>query len=378
MSDSVPSMSPAQKQPVYQLLAAIVFIAVMLAGAVQMVLAWPELRWQDIPHSTTDFREGRTTLALEKQLDKKMPGRENIIGFANSLRYTLTGGAVDQVRLGQDGWLFLTEELRFEAQGAAHLQARAELLAKASERLRAQGVTLLVAVVPDKARVYAQHLKGGAFPAYQQGRYTELLSALGQRGVHTVDLLTPLETARQTQQVYYRTDTHWSQLGAEVSANAVAQAALRLNISLEAAQFVTHQEPQAIARAGDLIRLMGLDKVPDALRPAPDHEAPAATQARATSGGGLLGDVQVPVVLVGTSYSLRGNFHGYLQQALSASVLNAAKDGGGFLQSATQYLRDDAFKQNKPKLIVWELPERFAYAVLQDEKDWLKQVGWVP
>jgi alginate O-acetyltransferase complex protein AlgJ len=371
-------MSAASKQPFHQLLAALVFIAVMLAGAVQMVLAWPELRWQEVPHSVADFREGRTTLALEKQLDKKMPWREEVIGFANGLRYKLTGGAVDQVRLGQDGWLFLTEELRFEAQGLAHLQARVDLLAQASQHLRTQGVTLLVAVVPDKARVYAQYLQRGAYPQYQQGRYSELLNALGQRGVHTVDLLAPLEAARSTQQVYYRTDTHWSQPGAQLSAQAVAQALRRLNIPLEPSQFVTQQEPQTAPRVGDLIRLMGLEHMPQALRPSPDQEAPASTQAIASSVGGLLGDVQVPVVLVGTSYSLRGNFHGYLQQALSASVLNAAKDGGGFLQSATQYLRDDAFKQNKPKVIVWELPERFAYAALQEEKTWLQQLGWAP
>lgn len=379
MSDSAQPLAAPHKQPLYRVLGAVAFLSVMLTGAVQMALAWPQVRWQDVPHSTQDFRKGRTTAALEKQLDKKMPWRDELIGFANSLRYRLTGGAVDQVRLGQDGWLFLTEELRYESQGSAHLVARADLLARASERLRAQGVTLVLAVVPDKARVYPQHLNAGAFPAYQQGRYAELLGALVQRGVHAVDLLTPLEKARQTQQVYYRTDTHWNQLGAQISANAVAEAVRRLNVGLEPAQFVTQQEAQTIARPGDLIRLMGLDNMPDALRPTPDQEAPVTTQQASTSsGGGLLGDVPVPVVLVGTSYSLRGNFHGYLQQALSASVLNAAKDGGGFLQSATQYLRDDVFQQSKPKVIVWELPERFAYAALQEEKDWLQQVGWAP
>jgi hypothetical protein len=59
-------------------------------------------------------------------------------------------------------------------------------------------------------------------------------------------------------------------------------------------------------------------------------------------------------------------------------VLNAAKDGGGFLQSITQYVQDDAFKQSKPKVIVWELPERFAYAPMQEEKSWLQKMGWAP
>jgi alginate O-acetyltransferase complex protein AlgJ len=75
---------------------------------------------------------------------------------------------------------------------------------------------------------------------------------------------------------------------------------------------------------------------------------------------------------------MRGNFHGHLQQALSAKVLNMAKDGGGFLQAMTDYLKDDAFKQSKPKLIVWELPERMLRLPLDGEKDWLARVGLKP
>jgi alginate O-acetyltransferase complex protein AlgJ len=86
----------------------------------------------------------------------------------------------------------------------------------------------------------------------------------------------------------------------------------------------------------------------------------------------------VPVVLTGTSYSLRANFAGFLQQALTAKVLNAAKDGGGFLLATTQYLKDDAFRSAKPKLLLWELPERFLYSPLVEEPQWLKNVGLDP
>jgi len=63
-------------------------------------------------------------------------------------------------------------------------------------------------------------------------------------------------------------------------------------------------------------------------------------------------------VLVGTSYSLRGNFHGYLQQSLGAEVLNVALDGGGFIQAVKAYLADESFQSAKPRVIIWEIPER--------------------
>lgn len=357
-------------------LAMLTLALVVFAGAAQMFLAGAALRWQEIPHTVQDFRAGRTTGAIDKQLDQNMPWRAGLIGVANGLRYRLTGGAGDQVRVGRDGWLFLSEELRYEPQGPAHLQVRADLLSNASKALETRGVRLVLVLVPDKARVYPQHLRAQAYPAYQQGRYSETLTALRQRGLLVVDVLADFERAPAARDLYYRTDTHWNQSGARLAAQAVAQAVRPVH--LEQSLFVTRQQGSASLRSGDLIRLMGLEGMPQCLRPASDLEASAVTQPTGSGGVSLFGDARVPVVLVGTSYSLRGNFHGYLQEALSASVLNAAKDGGGFLQAATQYLQDDAFTQSKPAVLVWEIPERFMYADLHEEKDWLRQLGWAP
>jgi alginate O-acetyltransferase complex protein AlgJ len=120
---------------------------------------------------------------------------------------------------------------------------------------------------------------------------------------------------------------------------------------------------------------MGLERAPDWSRPRPDREAPVATTQVGDDGGGLFGDAEIPVTLVGTSYSLRGNFHGYLEEALGASVLNAAKDGAGFLKSMTEYLGDDAYRDAPPRVIVWEVPERFLQAPLDGEPGWAARVG---
>ena len=88
----------------------------------------------------------------------------------------------------------------------------------------------------------------------------------------------------------------------------------------------------------------------------------------------MFGSSVTPVVLTGTSYSLRGNFQGHLQQALSARVLNAAKDGAGFVQATGDYLNDEAFQTDPPQVLVWELPERFLTLPLVTDPigpDWL-------
>jgi alginate O-acetyltransferase complex protein AlgJ len=357
-------------------LAAAAFVLVMVAGFSQMVQALASLDWREIALAEDDFRKGKTTATLERQLDQKMPQRNNLIGLANGVRYVLTGGSVDQVRGGRNGWLFLTEEIRYDTDGPAHMSARMDLLASTRLALQSQGVDLLVAIVPDKARIYADQLYGAGYPSFSQTRYSDAIVQLTRRGIPSVDLMQPMLNARPAQDVYYRTDTHWNQTGAALAASAVADAIRRLNPELGSAQFLTQQDAQATQRFGDLIRLMGLDAMPAFIRPEADQEVTSRTTlVKSTAGGGLLGDVYLPVVLVGTSYSLRGNFHGYLQQHLGASVLNAAMDGGGFLQAMGDYLKNDAFLQSKPKVLVWELPERFLYMPLHEEAGWLKKAG---
>ena len=377
--DFTASVMPAPQPSRYAVVAALTFIAVMLTGLWQIsVAAWNPAQL-DFPRTWLDFREGRTTGVLEKQLDKKLPARATLIATANSVRYVLTRGGGDQVRVGSDGWLFLTDELKFETDAMIHLAARAQLFGAAARSLDKQGVKLVVALVPDKARLYASELTSGQYPAHNLSRYQDSLTALGGQNVTVIDLLTPLTEVSLQTQVYYSSDTHWNQAGAEISANAIALAVKKLGIELQSTTFVTAAAGEKTERVGDLIRLMGLGNVPNALRPSSDSEIPMVTrQTSADVAAGLFGDAAVPVTLTGTSYSLRGNFHGFLQQALSAKVLNAAKDGGGLLQATTAYLTDDAFKSAKPKILVWEVPERFLYSPLDDEPKWLKTVGLLP
>ncbi len=380
MSDTTQFMTSPKPTP-HQAFAALAFIAVMLVGAWQITAAALNSDGLEFPRTLLDFREGRTTQELEKQLDKHLPVRSSLIAGANTLRYLITGGGGDQVRTGRDQWLFLTEELRYDAGGAANLQARADMLGTAALRLNEQGVKLVVALVPDKARIYETKLASGQYPAYNQSRYQDALAALRERKVTTVDLLQPLTQAAAKSEVFYRTDTHWNQVGAEVVARAVASQVQQLGISLDTTTFKTTSEGSPVERVGDLIRLMGLQDMPNALRPMPDQEAAASTSQTSTesAGGGLFGDVAaVPVVMTGTSYSMRGNFHGYMQQALSSKVLNTAKDGGGFLQAATAYLTDEAFRSAKPKILIWEVPERFLMTKLEDESKWLAKVKLSP
>lgn len=384
MSNNDPATAPPAAPPSapYTLgdrMAAATFMCIMLAGTWQLFEASRKVEWHDLPHGWAAFREGRSANAMGQALVQNMPARPALIAGANGLRYLLMRGGGDRVHVGHDDWLFLTDELRYYPDSESHLAARVNLMADAASALDRDGVTLIIALVPDKARIYQKYLLGGQIPAYNRSRYEDALNALRGRHVHVVDLLTPLSQGAADGEVYYRSDTHWNQAGAHIAAVAIAAEVRRLDIAMDSATFTTERSASQTERPGDLIRLMGLEHAPDFLRPRPDYEAAlTTTQTSATDAGGLFGDASVPVVLAGTSYSLRANFDGFLEQALSARVLDTAKDGGGFLQAMTLYLKDESFRSSRPKVLIWEVPERVLGEALNGENDWLQKVGLRP
>lgn len=367
--------SAPQRIAPHHLAAALTLLLTLAFGAWQFILAARDISYREIPHSTQDVLTGSTAKYVETQLTKHLPARAALVSSANIMRYILLHGAGEQVRLGKDNWLFLSDELRVYDHAPENLQAHLALMVRTASVLQQDNVHLLVALVPDKSRIYAAQLSAAVRPAALNSRYFDALNALRLAGVDSVDLATPLRAAARHQEVYYRTDTHWNQAGARVAADTIAAAVKRAVGDLAVTHYDTKTVGKIQDRPGDLIRLMGLEDAPDTLRPTPDREAAVtSTRSEADTGLALFGDSLVPVVLCGTSYSLRGNFHGYLQQALASAVLNTALDGGGFLNAITAYLQDDAYRNAPPRVLIWEVPERFLQTPLGSEADWLASV----
>ena len=157
---------------------------------------------------------------------------------------------------------------------------------------------------------------------------------------------------------FFRTDTHWTPLGAQLAAQAVAEIARAdLNASGKT-EFVT--EPlSAEPLRGDLYNFLALNSLEAAIGPEYDV-LKAARTSKVSPGTDLFGSPDIPVALVGTSYSAdeRWNFAGALKEQLGADVLNAAEAGAGPFAPMANYLSSAAFKNTKPELVIWELPER--------------------
>jgi alginate O-acetyltransferase complex protein AlgJ len=108
----------------------------------------------------------------------------------------------------------------------------------------------------------------------------------------------------------------------------------------------------------------------------------------ATPGGNLLGEAPaVGVTLLGSSYTADWtNFPVAMRYALQRDVLSISVNAlQGQWVGLHTYLRDDAFQANKPKLLIWEMPERDMRAppdmkyrdaqYVMDNTEWLLQTS---
>jgi alginate O-acetyltransferase complex protein AlgJ len=315
--------------------------------------------------SALDFKSilsGRAASVVNTAMAHNLPVDVLFRTAGGILRWRLFNSGGPQVWAGRNDWLYLMEELRPWPDAAAVMQTRAAVVGRVAASLKARNIDLVVAVVPDKARIVTDAMDGPR-AAQTQPRYADFMAEITKQGIKTVDLAAPMLADPQRDRLFWRTDTHWSQEGAALAANTIA-ASVSSKID-RSTKFKTTADPAETDGPGDLLRLISLDKVPDnlpiALRPPIDRQHKETTKAAETdaAAGGLLDDGPViQVALIGSSFSVNANFSGRLQEALGAPVTNFAEAGGGFAGAAQKYFNGLAYKQTPPKLIIWEIPER--------------------
>lgn len=281
----------------------------------------------------------------------------------------MTAHAADPapVILGKNDWLFTTYEFASSAD-AQDTEATVQLLHKVNRLFEAKGIALALVIVPSKIRIYSDQLPDShPLDAYTSGKYANVFAALRAGGIHVVNLNQPFLTSPQRlgeSPLFLRLDTHWAHAGALLAAETV-KAAIDASPVLKSALASTTEEKYTLnwskqkinQRARDLVRLLPKD--------APSFPAEQAMMFKVnrekTSQAGLLntGD-SVGVTVIGSSFTNKNT--GYpdgLRYSLQRDLLDISipVDQGPWV-GMEAYLRDDAFKTNRPKLIIWEIPER--------------------
>lgn len=330
---------------------------VVLAGSTAVVLRGADSLWSIFRSASLgDFLSGTLSGKVDRAVFDAIPRSSALDGLGAGLLYKVLRDAGPQVRAGCGNWLYSMEELRQDRQDVERISARAKLLRHLADSAAKRGVLLVAVPVPDKAQQVAGALCG---LSAEQSDFRDRAWAQASKGIGfpIIDL-----RASWPEPGYWRTDTHWDQVGAGFAANAVAKVVERAIGA--GSQRVRLARAERRERSGDLARLSELTHAPRWLRPAPEYEEPV--KAEIERSGSLLDDAPSPsVVLAGSSFSLNSGFIDYLQASLSREVAQMSEAGGGFAGSLLSVLRKPDMLKGVTVLI-WEWPMRSLVAPLTD------------
>ena len=303
--------------------------------------------------------------------------------------------AHDPVIRGKNNWLFVRYEIP-PAELADEALVSVDLIARLNRLLAAQKITLAVTVVPSKIETYQEQLPDGfKVSDHMRGFNDKIQTALRAAGVPSIDLKGALRSAAlkdPANPVFLQLDTHWTPTGAMAAAQTIKagiDATPSLKVAYDAVlyeryvlQWASAKENQPETR--DIIKLLPAN--------APSYPVEqvlrfTVTRANPVSASLLGASVGGDIVLVGSSFSDEATgFANALRYMLQRDVLNfhIPADLGPWMMMKS-YLQNDAFQTQKPKLLLWEIPERaiswapnYPYRDARyviDNADWLLQVG---
>jgi alginate O-acetyltransferase complex protein AlgJ len=213
---------------------------------------WPTL-------SLNPLLDRATSRDLGAYLSDHLPLREHAIRLRARVALDLWNDSPsDAVFLGEAPWLFLGETFFNACTADAHPERVAAKLGRLDRILEDSGRQLVIAIVPDKASIYPEHLDA-SLPLVRCAaekrrrlrtamRDEKLSGDLDLWGVfHVVKLRTPSPL------LYIPNDTHWSPWGAlQTTRRAIRQIAPDLWLRDEVRQ------PRVDDHEGDLTRMIGL------------------------------------------------------------------------------------------------------------------------
>jgi len=296
------------------------------------------------------------------------PVPNNAAQFERGFSWLVTRDLGPRVREGKDDWLFLNDELVIHQDRVSSANERSRQIVKIEKQLSSRGIGLLVILVPDKSRTVPEYLGTQHRSNILESRVSDFAKTLSKSSIDVINLTDPLSAAKQNGLApFLRTDTHWTEQGAQVAAKVVAQRIQSLKMNPLPVQTTQISSQVEEIRLGDLVKLAGIDWLPKHLQPTPEiaqHSTFSSGQVKSSKKSSnalddLFGDENLPnIAVIGTSFSRTSQFISFLEMQLNTKIGNFAIDGGDFTGSAKAYFNSPSFKDTPPKLVLWEIPER--------------------
>lgn len=290
--------------------------------------------------------------------------RKDLVKAFASFRYIVGDHIFNNTIVGKNGWLYYDGGLSFQEYQRTDLFDPATLntfqteLDQVNASLARAGTTLLVVIAPDKSTVYPQYMPDQIPVLGKTSRLDQFVDYMNfHSSTRILDLRSVLIRASQTQQSYYRTDSHWNDLGAYYGYYAIAGALDQDYPTLmphRLSDYTLHVVPGGAIT--DLPRSMGYLSIPeDDPILEPDFPVSAYTITESLADGTQLRLITNPRSDLPRLLIFGDSFYGALEQFLKpnfSQIVNLPywAAGGGALWHWVDYAR--------PNIVIIECAER--------------------
>ena len=155
--------------------------------------------------TVSNFISGKFADNLESYLTDQVPLRDGWVTMKTYMELAVGKRESGGVYICKDKFLMD----KFTSYSKKQLAANAAALAELQKKLAAEGISMNTILVPMAAQVLTDKL-----PAYAPvADHAAILQVLADAGVDTTDVFSVLAT-HSNENIYYRTDHHWTSLGA--------------------------------------------------------------------------------------------------------------------------------------------------------------------
>ena len=160
----------------------------------RLLAQWPEFSWESL-------KSGEFTSGVEEYIADQFPLRDGWTGLKSRVEQLIGKTEFNGVYLAGD-----TLISKVEKPDGEHLDKNFGYIQKLDGKTEAN---VHLGLIPSAAEIWRDRLPAGAYSWDQ----TLLLEMAEETGLNTVDFLTALQE-RADEEIFYRTDHHWTTLGA--------------------------------------------------------------------------------------------------------------------------------------------------------------------
>ncbi|MDB5377658.1 MAG: alginate biosynthesis protein algJ precursor, partial [Rubritepida sp.] len=263
------------------------------------------------------------------------------------------------VTVGTNGWIFPVWD-KIDGLDNAALRETVQVVANAVTALRAGRMDVVICLIPSRKRMMRQFMPAGSryLPEVER-RYSVSVAEFRRAGALVPDLDAHFRNVMgrdPNRQIFWKTDTHWTPVGAEMAAIEVARQ-MREQLGMPPSS-------RPGTRLGDLRQMTlaagDLARYASTQRGAYGPEESWIRQVLGVEGpAALLADDTSDVTVVGTSYvQPRFGFAPVLSnQVLRPVGLFWKPNSVGAYFTLLEYLKSEDFRRNRPRALVWNLLE---------------------